>query len=533
MRPHSNGRIADAAGDTGSQTSQVESIVVVGGGDNGLLTALALERFLDDVEITVIDDTSQIPPRVGKSTLTFFVKFLHGVLGIDGNRLLEEVPLGFKTSVYFEDWCGLDSFHSPLGWSIPVVSDSAVKGGLPDAPVDAFHEYLYRYREGEFSGIYEQLAETPGKTPWQFVMGRGGLTMEKTLHDTAYHINTEEFNQFLRTICRERHIVLRDDRVENIEIDRRRITSVHGSTGESYTADLYVDATGFKRILCDALDVPVIRPDIPVDSAVKTSVDIPLSDIVSATVVTTGSAGWFWQIDTMACRDLGYVYSSAHQSPADARQEFINRHDENIEADELVELSWTPGVVTTPWVNNCVAAGNSLAFLEPLHSFTLAAAASLGYYLSVLLAKYGCVNHPNLRTLFNDTALSKWQEIYNFQSMLYKHNPGSTPFWREARMIDADYVPQYHAYREGGFAAPDEWDRLTRTDTDQNPHYLYFLLFRSLGVSSPFLDDLDMTINPTVIDQVNAHSDSLEAAVDEYMTYDELYHYVGLDYANE
>jgi len=39
------------------------------------------------------------------------------------------------------------------------------------------------------------------------------------------------------------------------------------------------------------LDNPLVEFDLPVDSAVKASVDVSLKEIVSATVVTTGEAG--------------------------------------------------------------------------------------------------------------------------------------------------------------------------------------------------------------------------------------------------
>ena len=511
-------------------SEQVDSVILVGGGDNGLLTALALERYLEDVPITVIDDPQASRPRVGKSTLTFFVKFLHGILGIDGNRLLREVPLGFKTSVYFEDWCGVEPFHSPLGWSIPVVNTNPMDPSPPDRPEAEFQEYYYRYTTNEFTGIYEELAETRGKTPWKFVMGQQGMTMQKELSESAYHINTDSFNQFLREICRERGIRFTDDRIVTVETAEQHIDHLIGSGGEMYSADLFVDASGFNRVLISELETDVIRPDIPVDSAVKTSVDIPLSEIVSATVVTTGTAGWFWQIDTMGGRDLGYVYSSDHLSTAEAKREMIETREEAIDLDNLVELSWEPSVLRTPWVNNCVATGNALAFIEPLHSFTLAAASSLAYYLAVLLAKYGRINHANLRTLFNHVALTKWEEIYNFQSTLYKYNSGSSDFWRTARDIDAGDFDQYHTYRHSGFGAPSEWDRLTRTDTDQNPYFLYFLLFRSLGIESDLFESIDLDVDSDVIEEINEYKKSLPGEVDQYMSYEELYHSIGLDY---
>ncbi|MFB6227757.1 MAG: tryptophan 7-halogenase [Halobacteriales archaeon] len=99
---------------------RIDSIAVVGGGDAGLLTALALEKATENVEIVVIDDFEHGVPEVGKSTLTFLAHFLHNLIEIDAGRMVSEVKLAWKTSVYFEDWCG-DEFHSPLRKPLPTV----------------------------------------------------------------------------------------------------------------------------------------------------------------------------------------------------------------------------------------------------------------------------------------------------------------------------------------------------------------------------------------------------------------------------
>ena len=60
-----------------ADSEKITSIHVVGGGDAGLLTALALNKGLADTEITVIDDFEQSVPEVGKSTLSALLRFLY------------------------------------------------------------------------------------------------------------------------------------------------------------------------------------------------------------------------------------------------------------------------------------------------------------------------------------------------------------------------------------------------------------------------------------------------------------------------
>jgi hypothetical protein len=180
-------------------------------------------------------------------------------------------------------------------------------------------------------------------------------------------------------------------------------------------------------------------------------------------------------------------------------------------------------------VTNGVAAGDALAFAEPLHSFALTATSSLAYRLANLLAKYGRVNHEGLRELYNRCARQKWDEISKFQSILYKYNSGSTQFWEDARSIDPGTIDQVESYRTSGFAAPTERHTITRTGTDQNRYYLYFLVLRNLGVDSEFFERLDFEVDPEVVDRVEEYTAGLPDRADEFLSYEEFSDILQLD----
>jgi tryptophan halogenase len=506
---------------------QVDRIVVVGGGDAGLLTALALEKGLDGAEIVVVDDFEQSVPEVGKSTLFYFAYFLHEFLDIDRHRLITEVKLAWKTSVFFEDWCGLEPFHSPLGRSIPITgtggdgtSGSRDRTAVSDYESE-FHELYYRYERREFSTPYGEVAEQPGKAPIR-INETGGSSVTQDLPNAAYHFNSLSLNEFLRTLCGERGVELVDDRIVDVTASDGWIERIAGDTDE-YTADLYVDASGFRRVLVDELDNPLVEYDLPVDSAVVTTVDVPLSEIVSATVVTSGDAGWFWQIDTCDVRDLGYVYSSAHRSSADAKREFVESRAAEIDPDDIRQYRFDSGVLETPWLNNCVAAGNAQGFVEPLQSTALTTVGLLAERLAKLLGRHGRINHGGLRELFNTTTRATWDEVYDFISLYYKYAPGSTPFWEEARTINPGETEQHEAYQASGFAAPEIRANLTRTQTDLNEYYLYHLVLRNLGVDSEFYETLDFEVNPEVVARVEEYTDHLADRVEGYLGYEEFY----------
>lgn len=515
-----------------SDPQLVDRVTVVGGGDVGLLTALALEKNLDGSEVVVIDDFEEDVPEVGKSTLTAVVRVLHKSLEIDRMRLLENVKLAWKTSVYLEDWCG-KTFHSPLGVTIPVVN-SLEEQSLHDSMASRnrnltrdyqaeFHEFYYRYEQGDFSTMYGELAEHPGKTPF-VISPSNPSTVEFGLFDVAYQFDSTSLNRFLRTICEERGIRLIDDRITEVQTGDDRIERIASDSTE-YTADLYVDATGFRRLLMEELDNDFVDFNLPVDSAVVATTDVSLDDVTSATVVTTGDAGWFWQIDTVDIRDLGYVYSSSHISDEAAKREFIETRDEDIDMDDIRQYRFESGVLETPWVNNCVAAGNALGFVEPLQSTALTTSAVLAERLARLLGAHGKINHDDLRELYNTSTRATWEDVYKFISIYYLFNDGSTQFWEDARSIDIDPedIPQYETYQTTGFASPDDWIRLTQPQTNVNGWYLYHLILRELGVESRFFEELDFEVDPDVVDAIDEHTAGLSDRTDDFLSYKEYY----------
>lgn len=508
----------------------VDSVTVVGGGDVGLLTALALEKSLGETSIVVVDDPDASVTEVGKSTLASVPRFLHDLLEIQPARLVANVQLSWKTTVYFEDWCGVEPFHSPLGDPLPIVmnarGDARSTMALTPDHTDAFHEYYHRYRHRDFSTVYGEVAERPGTAPIAFEEGDQPLSMGRmAIPSFGYQFDSRSFNEFLRAVCVERGVELRDDRVTDVVTDDDRIESLESDRG-GYESDLFVDASGFERVLMGALENPFVEFDLPVDSAVATTVDIPLSDVVSATVVTTTDEGWIWQIDTWGegsgARDLGYVYSADHVADEDAERTFLETRDEPIDPDDLRRYRFDSGVVETPWLGNCVAVGNALGFVEPLQSTALSTACLLAANLARGLAKHGRINHRGLRRLYNETTRSTWEEVYDFVSVYYKYASGSSPFWRDARGINPGTSPQYEAYQDLGFSGWRELNHLTRTGTDLNGIDLYFLSFRNLGVESRFYEELDVAVDRAVAERVEAYTAGLSDEVEGFATYEEL-----------
>jgi tryptophan halogenase len=513
---------------------EIQDVTVVGGGDVGLLTALSLRNQNPDLDIRIVDDFDGSGTDVGKSTFQRIVVILHEVLDVDPKRFFEEVKPVFKLSVYFRDWSDCDEFHLPfdLVESLP--------DGFDQKSAERFY-YLYDeiYPSTEFRTSNEEMV-VRRKTPFT-LDAQGSLDRFKPY---AYQFDTGRFNSFFRDLCEERGIELVDDRITAVHTDGPgRIDRVE-SEDDVYEADLYVDASGFNRLLRRELDNSFKEFEFPLDSGFNTKVERDLSEVVPATVVETGDHGWFWQIDTYDHRDFGYVYSSEHVSDEVARQEFLDYWDiDEAEADEMRKYEFDSGYIENAWTGNCVAIGNAGGFVEPLQSTALTANAGIATTLSALLAAHNRNNHPGIRKTFNGFVQNIWEDIYDFIFVHYKFSNGDTEFWDAMQSLEGTPRVQQiiEEFNENGIiAAIPSSPSLTPTNTTITsaehgedvvwnldfplfPLQTYFWMMRKLGAESDFYEDNEFEVSDAVKESQQAFFEDQMAEVDVGLSTEEFY----------
>jgi tryptophan halogenase len=499
-----------------AEYDEVEKILFVGGGDAGLMSALILKQANPATEVTIVDDITEDTPAVGKSTISYILHTFHEVLEIDMARFISEVKPIWKGSVYFKDWCECDPFHVPF--------DAASL--QPSEPGNERFETVYhRYETDNFRTLGGQIVEEQ-LSPFS---QNGNLYRQ-----VAYHLSTDRLNRFLREVCRERDIDLVDDEITEVDTTNNRINRVASDTTQ-YEADLYVDATGFDRVLMGALNNEFEEYDFPLDSALVAQTELPLSEVVPGTVITSGPHGWFWQIDTYDCRDLGYVYSSAHVSDTDAITEFVEGTDESFSESDIRQYEFDSGHYGRAWLNNCVAVGNALGFVEPLQSTALSVNAMLTEKLADLIADHNGTNHAGVRRLYNRTVNRLWKNVYDFISIHYRYNSLDGEFWSEMRSVndESDLSRYVDNFRENGFSSFDEFGGRPATNLSGNgrpdsslrgfDQYLFYHVLRSMGINSDFFETLDVSVGSDARENVERQEAEMADRADGLLTCEEFY----------
>jgi len=460
---------------------------------------------------------------VGKSTFQAILDVLHRFLEIGEERFVREVKPVFKSTVYFRDWCGYTPFHYPFDLPRLIPNSNASK--LSER---FFHLYDEVYRNPDYQTSNEAMVEQR-KTPYS-INTDGQLELYQSY---AYHLNTRRFNTFLRDLCEERGISLINDRIETIHTEGNDITRIEGQD-DVYDSDLYIDASGFNRVLRQELDGSFRDFELPLDSAFNMRVDRPLSDAVPATVIDTGEYGWFWQIDTFDDRDFGYVFASDYVSDEEALSEFLAHCGIRNPERDVRKYEFTSGYFEDAWVGNCIAVGNAEGFVEPLQSTALTASAQIASGLSTLLQAHDRINHEGIRDTFNGYVRSVWETIYDFIFIHYKHSSGSNEFWETMQSLEGSPRARQliEEYNKNGLvttvtpvnaAVNPVGSEQTIWNLVFFPLPAYYSIMRKMGAESEFYENNEFHVSDEVRNELTGMCESMQKDVELYLSLEEFY----------
>ncbi len=408
----------------------IGSIVIVGGGSAGWITATYLARMLrrQRVKITLVESPDIDTIGVGEATIPSMVRFVRAI-GLDEGEFMRRVSASYKLAIRFTNWIepGHEYWH-PFG-----VAGQRLGGN------DAFHYWLARKQAGLDVGPYAELAvqqhlAAAHRAPRP--LDRSSPIIEQGTY--AYHLDAGALALYLREIATGEGVTHLFGLVANVEMaPDGSIAAVDIGGGRRLTADLYIDCTGFRGVLAEReMKDPWIDwnhqllNDRAVAMPVTRSDDVP--PYTHATAMP--DAGWVWQIALSSRTGMGYVYSSAHVDDDTATETLVAQAGlkRRRTADPRL-LKMRIGHRTQFWNKNCIAIGLSGGFVEPIESTGLHATLRGVELLFEYLPTANTL--PALRAAYNRRMTRLWDEIRDFVILHYYLNRRTEPFWRDARSV--------------------------------------------------------------------------------------------------
>lgn len=458
----------------------VKSIVVVGGGTAGWLTAgtIAAEHAQGrgrNLLITLVESPNVKILGVGEGTWPSMRETLRNI-GISETEFIRECDASFKQGSKFMGWKrgGEESYYHPFtlpeGWS-----EFNLALAWP-----AISEHV-RFADAvcpQSSACEQNLAPKELNTPdYAYALNYG------------YHLDAGKFADFLKKHCCSnlgvKHL-LAD--VETVSTDDEGyITGLTTSSGV-IEGDLFIDCTGFASLLLGKhYQVPFVdRRDVLFNDTAL-AIQVPHNPdvaVASCTKSTAQGAGWIWDIGLQSRRGVGYVYSSSHANDADVERELMEylsttSFGEISSNASVRKISFTPGHREKFWVKNCVAIGVSAGFIEPLEASALVmielAAKRLAEQMPVTFETM-----PILAQRFNDKFAYHWQRLIEFLKLHYiLSSREDTDYWRDNRSSTSVPESLHHLMTLWRYQPPWAYDNLHSEELFSSASYQY--VFYGMG----------------------------------------------------
>jgi len=445
--------------------NRIRSVLVVGGGSAGWMTAAMLGHILrENCAVTLVESEDIGTIGVGEATIPP-IRTFNETLGLAEGDFVRETRASFKLGIEFVDWGAVGNryFHpfGPHGRAFDMV---------------AMHHYWLRARgQGDAAPLDDHAMA------WQ--MAKAGRMAHPSADprnvastfDYAYHFDAGLYAAFLRRFAEARGVTRVEGKIADVALHGETgfVRHVRLEDGRELAADLFIDCSGLRALLIEGA-LKVGYEDwshwLPCDRAVAMPCEHPggahpggahpaeAPAPLPYTRSTAREAGWQWRIPLQHRIGNGYVYCSAHMDDARAAELLSQRLDgEPLGEPRLVRFA--TGRRKRHWHKNVVAIGLSSGFLEPLESTSLHL---IQANISKLMALFPTRDFaPAPTDEFNRIASAETERIRDFIILHYKLTQRrDSALWRHVADME---IPETLAlkiahFRESGRLIAREMD---------------------------------------------------------------------------
>ncbi len=438
---------------------EIKSIAIVGGGTSGWMTAAALSHhfttnFPDkNISITLVESSQLGTIGVGEATIPTLRRF-YQKLGLTDIDVIKATNATCKLGIEFKGWAGENSsFIHPFG---------LFGQGTKDVP---FHHYWLKARKNSAEKVSELSDFSLGVNLAQqnkFFIPAKKPQSQLDIFDWALHFDAALFANLMRDYSVGHCVTLVDNLIETVNVcpHSGNINSLTLKDGQSISADLFIDCSGFKALLIEG----ALKTGFDdwshwlfCDSAVAVQ-SKTTSEPIARTISQAKAAGWQWKIPLQHRMGNGYVYSSQYLDNESAKASLFSDIDGDI-LHEPRSFSFTPGRRRKAWNKNCIAVGLSSGFLEPLESTSIALVETA--IEKILLSFNTPYYDDNDINRFNEVNALEYERVRDFIILHYKANQRhDSPMWQRYREMEIPekLAEKMRMFKESGTIIRYPWE---------------------------------------------------------------------------
>ena len=408
--------------------TQIQKIVIVGGGTAGWMTAAAMSKLIDlnRVSVTLIESEQIGTVGVGEATIPH-IKYFNSLLGLSENDFVRQTNATFKLGIEFNNWghIGESYFHSFGRYGVAM-------NGMQ------FWHFWQRHRaQGGTMPIDDfnlpALAAYAGKFQRPNEMRNSPLSN----YSYAFQFDASLYARFMRNFAEARGVKRIEGRVVDTVLDAKsgHVERVTMESGQSVPGELFIDCSGFRGLLIeqalktgyeDWSDV------LPVNRAVAQACG-RVTDPRPFTQATAQSAGWQWRIPLQSRTGNGHLYCSEWMDDETA----LDTLQSGMDGPAIGKpnfLRFTTGVRKKAWNKNVVSMGLAAGFLEPLESTSI-------HMIQTAIARL-MSNFPDKTfapaniEYYNERTRTEYEMVRDFLVLHYRvTRRDDSPFWNYVRTM--------------------------------------------------------------------------------------------------
>jgi len=366
-------------------------ICIIGSGFTGILTAIAIKKNCPRAHVTLID--SPVEPKnagFGESAPGEFIRWMIKILKISNadqpkwlSQFLTESRSTLKYSVEFKDFLHKNDsgFYSPMRLAPDHkiifnndMSDEEMPMSWLEPGNTAYKLYdlwYELYKAGKIN--YKDYQSHHDPFYWYNKGNKLNWVEDRFSNNyVSTHLNSFKTGEWLKKTYGNLIDTWVTGTVQDIKLtDSGSISTLLLDQGREINCNLYVDCTGFKRVLGHKLNLKwcTASAGIRHNTAViianghRTTEDLKKS-LITVTNATAMEYGWLFDITLLDRKSYGYVFNSADRTVDQALDEMVESSDSNTRLHDPLVVKWDPGSYENSWSKNYCLVGLASSFVD-------------------------------------------------------------------------------------------------------------------------------------------------------------------------
>ena len=357
----------------------MKKVVIVGGGFAGWYTAAFLSHKFKQFDITVIDSDKHSRLGVGETFGWSAPYDQKRLLGLSDDRML----MWETGAIYKYGIQPINFYKDNTLYAYGKFYNLKIKALTRFFGTFEYPEYAENWNKSDDVGLLEawlSINKHTNKTFEDFALELNDSTIfaqypyAPYLNDNyvlrpqegwSYHMDVEKTVEFFKSISKYKHL---NYEVVDITYNDSGIKSLCLESGETVTADLFIDCSGFKRVLVkNNPNFEWISVDDRFNNSacvVQTRYTDPQKQMIGSTKFYGEDWGWRFWIPLYHRQGNGYVFND-RIIETDQVYDYMNKITAGTNITSPKVIKWQPGYYKRSFIGNTLALGVSSHFVDP------------------------------------------------------------------------------------------------------------------------------------------------------------------------